>query len=75
MGIGHALNLFRPILVIFGWLSKLWSLLGVLIIIRHLILRVPSRGHSFDNYPFGLSPKVSSVFGSVIEEESIWVVL
>ena len=27
-----------------GWLSKLWSLVGVLIIIRHLIFRVPKKG-------------------------------
>ena len=32
----------------------------VLIIIRHLIFRVPKRGHNFDNYPYGaLSPEPS----------------
>ena len=33
--------------VLWGWLSKLWSLLGSLlslIIIRHLIFRVPQKG-------------------------------
>ena len=28
----------------FGWLSKLWSLFGTPIIIRHLIFRVPKKG-------------------------------
>ena len=29
---------------LYGWLSKLWSLFGVLVIIRHLMFRVPKKG-------------------------------
>ena len=32
-----------PYLVLFGWLSILGSLFGVLILIRHLIFRVPKK--------------------------------
>ena len=34
-----------------GWLSKLWSLFWVPIIIRQLIFRVPKKDHNFDNHP------------------------
>ena len=33
--------------LLYGWLSKLWSLFWVPIIIRHLILRVPQKGPVF----------------------------
>ena len=36
----------------YGWLPKLWSLFGIPVLIRHLIFRVPRRGHNFDNHPY-----------------------
>ena len=30
--------------ILCGWLSKLWSLFGVPIILRHLLFRVPKKG-------------------------------
>ena len=41
-------------LKIFGWLSILGSLFGVLNVIRHLLFRLPKlkRDLNFDNYPF-----------------------
>ena len=35
-----------------GWLSKLWSLFGIPITLRHLKFRAPKkRDHNFDNHP------------------------
>ena len=35
---------FKVITILCGWLSKSWSLFGVLNILRHLIFRVPKKG-------------------------------
>ena len=42
-------------LIVYGWLSKLWSLFGSLIIIWHLIFKgTQKRDHRFDNHPYGV---------------------
>ena len=42
-------------LLIYGWLSKLWSLLGSLLKYGTYYLGYPKRYLNFDNYPYGIS--------------------
>ena len=46
---GIFLNMYIYIWVVVKIMVPFW----VLIIILHLIFRVPKRGHNFDNYPYG----------------------
>ena len=46
---------------LYGWLSKLWSLLGPLNTRCRIMLRTPKSGHHFDNHPYdsSISPVIS----------------
>ena len=42
----------HAIQVAYGWLSKLWSLLGSLLSYGTYYFGYPKRDHNFDNYPY-----------------------
>ena len=46
--------------LVYGWLSKLWSLFWVLSSIRHLVLGDPKGDPNFDNSPYVSLSKASN---------------
>ena len=49
---------------IYGWLSKLWSLLGTLRIRRRILIEIQKKDHKVDNHPYERLYRFGVIFGA-----------